>query len=234
MILNNKLTIEQIDEMFNKQILLNNETNGTKWRMGETEEGRRIDWLFCANMELMEYIDSFNWKHWKDLSLSADIENAKMELVDIWHFLMSECIKRDSDIGLLVDNFLDLMDEDVLFIEIIPIEVAKSMSYELNVLMHDKDNTDLGSLDNVLRDFLRLIYITGDFNLEELYKLFMIKVELNKYRQDNGYKDGQYIKNWVINGKTYEDNEYVTKHLDISNFGSIYDQIDEMYNRKEN
>jgi hypothetical protein len=35
-------------------------------------------------MEAAEAIDSFNWKHWKDIEGEPDLDNAKVELVDIW------------------------------------------------------------------------------------------------------------------------------------------------------
>jgi hypothetical protein len=34
-------------------------------------------------------------------------------------------------------------------------------------------------------------------NLNELYKLYVGKNILNQFRQDNGYKDGSYIKVWA-------------------------------------
>jgi hypothetical protein len=39
-------------------------------------------------MEAAEAIDSFNWKHWKNIESEPDLDNAKVELVDIWHFIM--------------------------------------------------------------------------------------------------------------------------------------------------
>lgn len=37
-------------------------------------------------------MESFNWKHWKDISGSHDEDNIKIEIVDIWHFVMSYLI----------------------------------------------------------------------------------------------------------------------------------------------
>jgi hypothetical protein len=62
------------------------------WTEGATKEGRQISWLRCIYMEAAEAIDSFNWKHWKNIESEPDLDNAKVELVDIWHFIMSEAI----------------------------------------------------------------------------------------------------------------------------------------------
>ncbi|VVM18067.1 Dimeric dUTPase (EC [uncultured Gammaproteobacteria bacterium] len=33
-------------------------------------------------------------------------------------------------------------------------------------------------------------------NVSELYKRYLVKNQLNTFRQDHGYKDGTYIKLW--------------------------------------
>jgi hypothetical protein len=35
-----------------------------------------------------------------------------------------------------------------------------------------------------------------DIDIENLYKRYVVKNQLNTFRQQNGYKDGSYIKNW--------------------------------------
>jgi hypothetical protein len=68
-------------------------------------------------------------------------------------------------------------------------------------------------------------------DLEEIYKLYMGKNILNKFRQNNGYKTGSYKKIW--NGQ--EDNAYLTtilKETEISNVEFdmiIYDKLTEVY-----
>ncbi len=84
--------MSQIKQMFKLQQQLNDATNGLIWTEGATKEGRQISWLRCIYMETAEAIDSFNWKHWKDIEAPHDLDNAKVELVDIWHFIMSEAI----------------------------------------------------------------------------------------------------------------------------------------------
>ncbi len=54
---------------------------------------RVIDWNRCIYMEVAELINSYPWKHWKDIDAKADYENIQIEIVDIWHFVMSEALR---------------------------------------------------------------------------------------------------------------------------------------------
>jgi dimeric dUTPase (all-alpha-NTP-PPase superfamily) len=83
----------QIKDMFQLQNKLNNETNGTDWVNGITNKGKVINWDRAITLELAECIDSFPWKHWKGIEQQPDISNARIELVDVWHFLMSSIIE---------------------------------------------------------------------------------------------------------------------------------------------
>ncbi len=78
-----------INEMLTMQNTLNCATNGDAWRSGVTQLGKTIDWRRCIVMESAELIDSYPWKHWKAVDAKTDIENVRVELVDIWHFLLS-------------------------------------------------------------------------------------------------------------------------------------------------
>ena len=48
----------------------------------------RAIWVECAEM-----LDHFGWKWWK--KQEPDINQVKLELVDIWHFALSELIRSD-------------------------------------------------------------------------------------------------------------------------------------------
>ena len=79
----------KIKEMFELQQKLNDDTNGKDWEKGYTKSGNMINWKRCIYMECAELIDSFAWKHWKDLSKPTDWDNVKVEIIDIWHFILS-------------------------------------------------------------------------------------------------------------------------------------------------
>jgi len=67
-----------------------------------------------------------------------------------------------------------------------------------------------------------------NINLDELYRLYIGKNILNKFRQDHGYKEGKYIKQW--NG--VEDNvvmqQIMYENQEISP-EKLYDLLQENY-----
>ncbi|MCG3715490.1 dUTPase, partial [Aliarcobacter butzleri] len=79
----------KLEEMFLLQKKLNDSTNGNNWELGVNKYGKEINWLRCIHMEVAELIESTPWKHWKNINANPDMNNIHVELVDIWHFLMS-------------------------------------------------------------------------------------------------------------------------------------------------
>jgi hypothetical protein len=71
----------------------------------------------------------------------------------------------------------------------------------LCVLKKDEFN-----INELIEMFFKLVIMSG-LDLESLYKLYIGKNILNQFRQDNGYKEGTYIKVW--NGD--EDNVVMQK-----------------------
>ena len=60
--------VEILENMLKLQQKLNDETNGLNWEEGYTKEGKLISWRRCIYMECAELIDSFSWKHWKNIT----------------------------------------------------------------------------------------------------------------------------------------------------------------------
>lgn len=81
--------LEKITQMVNLQIELNNRTCGKDWLTGVSKNGKAINWTICTVKEVSEMVDCFPWKHWKDVDKGFDIENFKMEVVDVYHFMIS-------------------------------------------------------------------------------------------------------------------------------------------------
>lgn len=178
-----------IQEMFDLQQKLNDETNGEIWTEGATKEGRQISWLRCIYMEAAEALDSFNWKHWKDIDSEPDLENAKVELVDIWHFLMSEAI-HFGDTGFMqayaqIEANKDIDPEKL-------IEIFENMIAVAATGCIDKEKNVLYELTALFFNAMQNI----GMELVDLYKIYLAKNQLNIFRQDHGYKDGNYQKMW--------------------------------------
>ena len=79
--------------MLQLQNQLNDATNGEDWTKGVTKNGKTINWERCIYMECAEMVDSFGWKHWKSIDIEPDWQNHQIEVIDVWHFIMSLAIE---------------------------------------------------------------------------------------------------------------------------------------------
>ena len=181
--------MNQIEQMFALQKQLNDDTNGEVWIKGFTKENRQISWYRGIYMEVAEAIDSFNWKHWKNIDDQPDWDNIKVELVDIWHFIMSESIRINDQA--YANKHLELsakgdFDTDAL------VSLLENM---LKLSVTSSINPDTNNIRKITDLFFEIISHLG-IDVEDLYKRYVVKNQLNTFRQHNGYKDGSYIKNW--------------------------------------
>ena len=198
--------MDKILLMLQLQNQLNDATNGEEWTKGRTKNGKEINWKRCIYMECAEMVDSFAWKHWKAIDKEPDWANHQIEVVDVWHFIMSLAIEEYTthmrggieDLAINIsalEAFSKIDCSNEVFAA--PSEVIAKVE-ELIRLSISKDSLELESMIN---EFFDLVSISG-LDLETLYRLYVGKNILNQFRQDNGYKDGSYIKVW--NGE--EDN----------------------------
>ena len=196
--------MNQILQMLELQQELNDATNGKYWENGVTKNGKKIDWRRCIYLEAAELVESYPWKHWKNIDATPDYDNIKIELVDIWHFIMSEALRlyKTDNLGNIKELSQNIMAMDT-YPSLENANESKLDSYEQIALVEDMIKVLFCSddIDKLINSFLNVTSKLG-LNLSTLYALYIGKNILNKFRQDNGYKDGSYIKIW--NGK--EDN----------------------------
>jgi len=186
--------------MLQLQNQLNDATNGEDWVKGITKNNKVINWRRCIYMESAEMIDSFAWKHWKNIEVAPDWDNLQIEVVDVWHFIMSLAIENYAQTmrGGLEDLAMNISDMDA-FATIDTEDAAFASENEVmqkvEDIMRDVLTKDKLDLEGLIEDFFALVVMSG-LNLESLYRLYVGKNILNQFRQDNGYKDGSYIKIW--------------------------------------
>jgi len=220
----------KLEEMFQLQKQLNDETNGLNWELGINKFGKDINWLRCIHMEVSELIDSTPWKHWKNIKASADLNNLHIELVDVWHFLMSY-ILQETNIPKAVSlvnthciyEAVDMSDIDTTII----VKEAEKLSY-IALAIETGNMPIFSGVERFIDQFFRCCKLSG-LSFTWLQKLYIGKNALNKFRQNNGYKEGTYIKTW----DGHEDNvkmiEILEENSDIS-FDSIYSKLETIYN----
>lgn len=221
---------EYLIAMFNLQQKLNDDTNGVGWERGYTKTNNIINWRRCIYMECAELVDSFNWKHWKDLNKPIDWENVRVEIVDIWHFIMSLMLEHFSnnklgninDIAELIVNmqgFKEFTKDGYKTNSIDSFEIINN----IETIIHKSTRKNITDFDPMLVEYFSLSLKCG-INLATLYNYYIAKNVLNGFRQNNGYKDGTYKKIW--NDK--EDNVVMLEILD----SGVFD-IEEIYKRLE-
>ncbi|MCW8876740.1 MAG: dUTP diphosphatase [Kangiellaceae bacterium] len=196
------VTMLELQDGMNKKVHQDWLNQGFEWY--------RAIWIECGEM-----LDHYGWKWWKHQQ--PEMEQVKLELVDIFHFGLS-CRLSDSD---------DLN------------KIAETLEYEFSdVRTNNEFRTTLEDLAlNTLqtKSFNAQIFAGCmqqiDMSFDELFTSYVGKNVLNFFRQDHGYKDGSYIKEW--NGK--EDNEHlveVVAKLDssASDFAKqVYNELEERY-----
>jgi hypothetical protein len=167
----------------------------------------RYPYLLAVVIEGAEAIEHHGWKWWK--KQHKDLPQLQMELIDIWHFMLSEILLRnDAD-----------EEKAVVFLN-----QAIAESENLQSLYFDGQDYPLKDL-GLLQQIELLIALAGARRVEvglfssimrlceldwsSLFSQYVGKNVLNVFRQDHGYKQGTYLKQW--NGQ--EDNEHLVEIL---------------------
>ena len=198
---------------------LNDATNGEGWEKGSTKNGKRIDWKRCTYLECAELIDSYPWKHWKNIDAEPDYANIKIEAVDIWHFIMSQGLEdyKMQNLG-SIENLAAAINAlpnfQTFCTDITP--TARDYYTQIEVVEHLMKTLFCGEPTEKLMEAFIDVALQSGLNLDTLYSLYVGKNILNKFRQDHGYKEGSYIKVWngeednVIMQRMLEENDAIT------------------------
>lgn len=162
----------------------------TSWR------DQNYPWYRAAWIECAELMDHHGWKWWKHETPNED--QIHLELVDIWHFGLSDCLQHSQDNNLTADALY----RSVYLVSLVPTQTSLLEATETFA----QDCLQLGRFPTL--SFAQLLSSAG-LDFHQLCTLYLGKNTLNCFRQDHGYKDGQYHKVW--GGK--EDNEHLSSIL---------------------
>ncbi|MDS1370679.1 dUTP diphosphatase [Aliarcobacter butzleri] len=180
---------------------------------------KNFNWNSAIIAESGELLESLGYKWWK--KQEPDMENVKVEAIDLLHFVISEVIQ-EKGISKCISYLKYWFKDDYLY---------SLKEYEYNTI-EQLISLFISSSDNRFL-YLKMIFRKLEMSNEDVYIAFITKNCLNKFRQDNGYKDGTYIKDW--NGK--EDNVVA---FEIANewgadeelFEQLYKDLETYYNKE--
>ena len=167
---------------------------------------QNFEWYRALWLECGELIDHHGYKWWK--KQTPDMEQLRLEIIDIWHFGMS----------MLFDG------RDIETIAMSMVEDLEGQAIAQSSIL-DATEALAGDVLNS-REFSPVLFWSllkaADMDMESLYSGYVGKNVLNFFRQDNGYKEGDYIKQW--HGR--EDNEHLVEviaEMDSSNMNFAAD-----------
>ena len=179
--------------IFEKMVKLQHQFNK---QVAEDYLDKNFNWNSAIIAESGELLDSLGYKWWK--KQEPDMENVKVEAIDLLHFVISDILQ-------LNYNYKESLEASFIDETISEFEE----SFTSDIYEKEFEDEDLFGLVNMLNyneiprfATLKIIFKKLDMSNEDVYIAYITKNCLNKFRQDNGYKDGSYIKNW--NGR--EDN----------------------------
>lgn len=203
MFITGNLTKLQMIEMVRLQDTLNSRINP--------------DWVEADNpyytaiqVEAVEALDHFGWKWWK--KQDPNMPQTRMEIVDIWHFIL--CI--------YIQNYS--RSEAVLQLEVDLIS-ANSTEYELNDLLLQVIGFANEQRAVPIVNLFNSLLSAAEMSWHTLYTQYLLKNTLNIFRQDNGYNTGSYHKLWC--GK--EDNWYLEGLEHLGTFDEVYTVLKRQY-----
>lgn len=177
---------QQINTMLEMQDAMNTKVHD-KWR------AQNYEWYRAIWIESAELMDHFGWKWWK--KQSPEYDQVVLELIDIWHFGLSIKLVE----GVSADQLWQEFDDAFKSLEASP-DFKKSVE-AFSLMTLSTGSFDISTFVQLMKDI--------DLNFNQLYQQYVGKNVLNFFRQDHGYKTGEYVKVW--NGK--EDNEHLVEVL---------------------
>ncbi|MBD2859647.1 dUTP diphosphatase [Spongiibacter sp. KMU-158] len=140
------------------------------------------EWYRAAWIECAELMDHYGYKWWK--KQEHDLEQVQLEVIDIWHFGMSALFRPGVSTAVIADEIVAALE-------------AAALDSSPNVLLATEA---LAGYSLQTRSFSVPLFWNlmqaAQLDFDTLYRRYIGKNVLNFFRQDNGYKDGSYIKIW--------------------------------------
>lgn len=183
-------------------------------------------WHRAIYMEAAEYLEHLGWKWWK--KSPQDLAQAQLELVDIWHFILSHhLVKAKGDENVAVININDELRHptNAVFVGY-HTKAVDNLTWTQAVDAF----VSLASGEVIeLTLFNRLMSMSG-LTWDELHIRYMAKNVLNIFRQMHGYKDGEYVKEWLGEEDNVVLMRLITERPDAT-VDQLFSRLETLYSR---
>lgn len=203
---------QKIITMLELQDAMNSKVNAN-WRSAGYE------WYRAIWMEAAEMLEHLGWKWWK--KQQPDTMQVKLEIVDIVHFALSIRLVQCAEQGGSLDRIAATIADEFASPQATD-DIRTSIE-----LLAERTLQDRGAHFSIIAGVMNHLAMPFD----ELHEVYVGKNVLNMFRQDNGYREGHYIKTW--HGR--EDNEHladILKQLDSDSASfrnDIYRALEQAY-----
>jgi len=190
--------------------------NSMNTRVHEDWANQNFEWYRAVWIECGELIDHYGYKWWKKQHL--DLPQVQLEVIDIWHFGMSAMFQD----GKSIDTMASEIGRELADYQPSGLGVREATEA---LALHTLETH--GFSPSRFWDLM----IASELDFDALYTAYVGKNVLNFFRQDNGYKEGTYVKNWA--GR--EDNEHLVEVLasldhSAEDFAKeVYDSLNSRY-----
>ena len=223
-----EFTLAEVEKLMQMQDQLNTYIH-PEWKT------QGFDWSLAIVDECMEIHGHLGWKWWKpDYNVGVTETNLKqvqLEVIDILHFALSQG---------LVEGFNVLAVSKAFNTPVYSLaDLGYSVSTMAKVALSERLST---------RMFWAILAHTVGLTKQQILETYVQKFVLNKFRQDHGYKTGEYQKIWKVWSKIWEtevsgeDNywlEQVVNDLrltcqDTTDENALYMRLEQLYNSRLN
>jgi dimeric dUTPase (all-alpha-NTP-PPase superfamily) len=164
-----------------------------------------FDYPLAAAFEIIEFGNSWNqWNWWTKGAISEhDALNMKVELVDALHFILSDILvaysgniqtaAMETSMGLLmVQRSLPIFEDQNQERDAIKRLIKDLIGYG-STSGHATQNVSC----RALLSLYRLAIYASQLGFRQFAAMYRAKSVLNRFRQDNGYKQKKYTKMWA-------------------------------------
>lgn len=147
-------------------------------------------WHRAVWIEAAELLEHLGWKWWK--KQEPNLVQAQIEVVDIWHFVLSDYLVRHGiKAGIVLSNEINDPEHKICVYK-----GAVARTDELSATERVEVFASLAASGTVNAHLFNMVRESVGLSWANLERLYLAKNALNIFRQRNGYKEGRYIKHW--------------------------------------